>query len=378
MADLKTRKFAAKFLKIGSEVADLVVQMRSATPLNLTAIGLRALQTHLVTSLNKEQVLQGWTNLELTRFGETLRLLFGPVLSTHKFNNHSGAASFDEFVVHGSRIALDMGSTPPSVWTTPRHEESTARAALGRLVWESFGSNISASTDKYFHISPWLLERDPLAYRGLLPSRTADDLVAWCNRFISAGKPRSVLVRGKPGTGKSSLMRNVASQVGGLCVRLSGSSIADAGLDGTAALLNFLRPSVVLVDDLDRTSTSSILSCLEVVRDYTKLTLASANYVRLIDPAARRPGRFDRILELEHLDRETIDKLIGDDVPEEIAAKLRALPVAYIDEFHVQRDVLGLSAALESVLALEECARDIEIDGAAATTRDASPSLPKS
>lgn len=361
MTNLRTRKLATKILKVGSGVADLVVQMRSASPLTLAAIGIRALQTHLDSSPSFDQYLRGWFNANLESFIDNFIFLCGNPVARHRCEHD---VTIEEHDVHGVRLAFVTGRIGQgSVWVHPKHTISEAHVALGRVMWETFGSSVLASATWKHGWFRWTFETDPLASRQLLESQVASDLHTWVQRFLVAGKHRTILLRGEPGTGKSSIMRTVASRLGGFCLRLDGSTLSRLELDTTLSLLRFLRPSIMLFDDLDRVSAGSLLSCLDVIRDFAKVTIASANYEKLIDPAARRPGRFDRVIDLKSLDAATVNVLIGADVPEEIAVRLRTLPVSYIDEFHIQREVLGLDEALASVVELEQRAREIELDG---------------
>jgi hypothetical protein len=363
---IKTRKLTSKLLKIGSGVADLVIHMKSASPLNLAAIGLRALHTHFDATATPDEYLKDWKVTGLQDLSTLLKSLCGAPVARHVCGNNNYVEEFDVF---GIRIAFVGDSTNVyACWVQPPFTVEEAEVALGRLVWESLGSSVFAIFRQGPGYRSWSVTVDPLVQRPVLASKTAKELHEWCEPFIAARVPRTILLHGEPGSGKSCIMRYLAKLSGGLCLRLEGEDVARSGTDKTANLLRFLRPNIVLFDGLDRSNTSAMLSCLDLVRDFAKITIASANYTRLLDPAVRRPGRFDRMVEVTSLDPETVEALIGPDVPEEIAAKLRMLPVAYLDEFHLRRHILGIQAALEGVLELASRAEDIAAHGRSFTS----------
>jgi hypothetical protein len=69
--------------------------------------------------------------------------------------------------------------------------------------------------------------------------------------------------------------------------------------------------------------------------------------------AALRPGRFDEVVKVDRLDARLLRSLVGDD--EELAERVRDLPVAYVAELVKRRDVLGRDRALAELDEL--CAR---------------------
>jgi len=143
-------------------------------------------------------------------------------------------------------------------------------------------------------------------------------------------------------------MRYASQKLGGFSMRLLPEVIER--IPNVRAIIDLLHPSAVIVDDLDRMEhPERILSQIEEVRHHAKVLMVSVNKVKKLDAALIRPGRFDGYEHIEKLDEEVVDRLIGEDVPEAVAAKLRELPIAYIDAFKVRREVKGLESALASV-----------------------------
>ena len=127
--------------------------------------------------------------------------------------------------------------------------------------------------------------------------------------------PRGVLLHGPPGVGKTYLARAVANEVGAHFVYINGPEILSSVQGGTEANLRSVfeeamesAPSVVMIDEIDAiapqrrdsghsdarmgTQLLSLLDGLVSMEDV--VVLATTNRIDAIDPALRRPGRFDR------------------------------------------------------------------------------------
>jgi len=89
-----------------------------------------------------------------------------------------------------------------------------------------------------------------------------------CRAFRARGLSRKVLLYGPPGTGKSTLARHIADQIGvGRTLRCAPSVVVRTDAFSVACLLDFLRPEVLLLDDLDRDrgSAEQLLHMLESI-----------------------------------------------------------------------------------------------------------------
>lgn len=132
--------------------------------------------------------------------------------------------------------------------------------------------------------------------------------------------PRGILLHGPPGTGKTLLAKAVAHESEASFASLNGPEIMGALPGQSEARLRHLfeeaernAPSILFIDELDsiapkRSEVASelerrIVAQLLTLMDGLKsrrnvIVIAATNRIDAIDPALRRPGRFDREIAL--------------------------------------------------------------------------------
>lgn len=131
-------------------------------------------------------------------------------------------------------------------------------------------------------------------------------------RKHGVGKVGAILLFGPPGTGKTALGRAVASRLGWafLDVDMSMVALDSARLRRLFQQLFQLEQAVVFFDEFEHLGlkrdgqtaaaeplTAELLHGLPSLREKAGLLVVCAtNYVRMLDPALLRPGRFDLVL----------------------------------------------------------------------------------
>jgi transitional endoplasmic reticulum ATPase len=132
--------------------------------------------------------------------------------------------------------------------------------------------------------------------------------------------PKGVLMYGPPGTGKTLLVRAVANETNSHFISISGPEIMSKFYGESEGRLRELfkeaqdnAPSIIFIDELDsiapkrdevtgeveRRVVSQLLSLMDGLQSRGKVVVIGAtNRVNAIDPALRRPGRFDREIEI--------------------------------------------------------------------------------
>jgi transitional endoplasmic reticulum ATPase len=139
-------------------------------------------------------------------------------------------------------------------------------------------------------------------------------------RTFSIRPPKGILLYGPPGTGKTLIARAVANTVRANFYLISGPEIGSKYYGESEKRLRDIfkeaektSPSVIFVDEIDslapsrdNTSTeverrivSQLLTLMDGLSPSDKVVvLAATNRPNAVDPALRRPGRFDREIEI--------------------------------------------------------------------------------
>ncbi|HEX9317783.1 MAG TPA: CDC48 family AAA ATPase [Nitrososphaeraceae archaeon] len=138
--------------------------------------------------------------------------------------------------------------------------------------------------------------------------------------------PKGILLRGPPGTGKTLLAKAVANETNAHFASISGPEIMSKFYGESEARLREIfkesrekAPSIIFVDEIDsiapkreevtgeveRRVVSQLLSLMDGLESRGKvIVIAATNRPNAIDPALRRPGRFDREIEFKVPDKQ--------------------------------------------------------------------------
>jgi AAA family ATPase len=138
--------------------------------------------------------------------------------------------------------------------------------------------------------------------------------------------PRGILLHGPPGTGKTHLARAIASSTKSSVLVINGPELSSAYHGETESRLREVfrearekSPSIVVLDEIDalvprreegaggeveKRVVATLLTILDGMGTETSTTegrvvvIGTTNRPNAIDPALRRPGRFDREIEI--------------------------------------------------------------------------------
>jgi len=233
-------------------------------------------------------------------------------------------------------------------------ERATATfRALGERLWRRLGTNHCA-------YGSGGLVADRLSGDDIAPTAQLVDLEARMAAFLAGGVPRSYLLLGPPGTGKSAGIRWLAARLGLSTVRVDIAALGQHHYGASTqvvtslqTLLELLRPELMILDDLDRVGMGAdLLHFLEVAGRTCRVVMASANCADQMIGAALRPGRFDEVVRFDRLDPVVLRHLLGEDG--DLEARMAALPAAYVAEFVKRRRILGRVAAEAALAELEQ------------------------
>src|SRR2546427_3117450 len=138
--------------------------------------------------------------------------------------------------------------------------------------------------------------------------------------------PKGILLHGPPGTGKTLLAKAVASESNSHFISISGPEIMSKFYGESEARIREIfkeakekAPSIIFIDEIDciapkreevtgeveKRVVSQLLSVMDGLQSRGKVVVIGAtNRINSIDPALRRPGRFDREIEIGVPDRD--------------------------------------------------------------------------
>ena len=160
--------------------------------------------------------------------------------------------------------------------------------------------------------------------------------------------PKGLILYGIPGTGKTMVVRAVADEIGANFYYVAGPEIIKSGIGRTEEYIRELfaeasanSPSIIFIDEIDsvapkreesgeieRRVVSQLLTMLDGMIDTTQVFVVGAtNRLNSIDPALRRPGRFDREIEISAPDtsgREEILRIHSRSLPLEGYSELKS------------------------------------------------------
>nr|WP_244897950.1 AAA family ATPase [Marivita cryptomonadis] len=194
------------------------------------------------------------------------------------------------------------------------------------------------------------------------------DLRAWSNGALPWSEvTRGLLLEGPPGCGKTELARLVGQEAGLSVVAGSLGKWSSEGarasevfkaMHGSFSKAAEQAPAILLIDELDAFGDRArapdhnssytdhiVTSLLELLDGFDEregvVILGATNHLWKIDAAIRRPGRFDKVLQLSHPSHEMLPQALrwhlGSDLPD-------------MDLSAIAKAALGMSGADIAVL----------------------------
>jgi hypothetical protein len=273
-----------------------------------------------------------------------------------------GEAKFWEINSEQGKFLLGIGEYNSSL----AYPENFDVPGLLNSLWSWYGNCITISVPKRGH-GNLSLESFQEHHGEILGSAKAtyEHFLSQHRRFKANGKSRTYLFYGPPGTGKSTFSRRLALETSSRVLIIDATSISFWGCDELLYLLSALQPEFVLLDDIDRASSSMFLPLLERVKQEVPETsfVITVNDVSKLDKALFRPGRIDTVHEflspVEDDRREVILgylkqslQIVDKETLEFLVKSTEGMSQDYLRELVLRLDYEDVPSALLSVMNL--------------------------
>lgn len=322
-------------------------------------------------------------------------------ISKHKiiFNDHPWAIKkIDIDEDNCLYYAENIDGTSPYVNSTDRisthfycHENFDFEK-LFELIWSKYPTGAIISTMSSSR-AKWEVENvrlnalctDDALYIGDI---SVDSFAEDIQKFRKEGTPRSIMLVGEPGTGKSSFAIAIAQKISNRIIKIDPTMAHRFTTTEFDFLIDNLKPDVIIFDDFDRAAmmhdSHSLLFLLENLKNRFPKTVvfATVNYFDKLDKALVRPGRFDEIIWFDMPSKNIRSEILknylkdngiayDDSFIESVSEKTEGLTPVYIKELCIRLRHKGISAVDEVIASFK---RSIESnDGSSYLQRVSAP-----
>jgi hypothetical protein len=266
------------------------------------------------------------------------------------------ADEWSHFEIDGQAVLVNMCVEHYNGAFFAERDPVAALTFIRDQIWRAYGRRMT--------LLPSGRWGDSVALRPTSPADSQDSSRArqiWARMgpFLERGRPRSALLNGAPGGGKSTIVRRLLENADALGQPLRVLRVGVADFDYlrpsvVEAVVRLLLPDGIVIDDFDRLGNADkLLDFLEVARSTTRLILATSNDSAQLSAAVRRPKRFDVVAQVEGVGDELAARLLGErwaELDDAQRAKLATWPAVYVEE------LAGLLEVLPDLVVADEIA----------------------
>lgn len=168
----------------------------------------------------------------------------------------------------------------------------------------------------------WDVQEIPDENEAFLPKEVNNDINFYIQNYKKQGKLMKYLMSGPPGYGKTKAVKMLASVLQKEGVTVIKTTVTE-DIAVKFNMARWLSPALLILDDIDLSlgnrendSKDKLLeSFLDVMDGVRKVgegvgVLATTNSPSMLDIAAQRPGRFDRVLMADYLTKKNISSIV--------------------------------------------------------------------
>jgi SpoVK/Ycf46/Vps4 family AAA+-type ATPase len=175
---------------------------------------------------------------------------------------------------------------------------------------------------------------------------------------------RGILLYGPPGVGKTMMAKALAKTLNVKLIMLSGAEILYKGYEGAVNAVKEVfnrarenKPAILLLDELDaiaprrenlKSETSKVVNQLLTEMDGIRslkevVVIGTTNRIEDIDPALKRPGRFDRIIYMPLPNKEEREDILQKYIGKEECKEVHCDKIAEMTEGYSGADLAAIA-----------------------------------
>ena len=175
---------------------------------------------------------------------------------------------------------------------------------------------------------------------------------------------RGILLYGPPGVGKTMMAKALAKTLNVKLIMLSGAEILYKGYEGAVNAVKEVfnrarenKPAILLLDELDaiaprrenlKSETSKVVNQLLTEMDGIRslkevVVIGTTNRIEDIDPALKRPGRFDRIIYMPLPNKEEREDILQKYIGKEECKEVHCDKIAEMSEGYSGADLAAIA-----------------------------------